>query len=72
MDENLTKEEHTKQTTKEYPMCANHPLMKTLFIGFLIFAGAYCAFYTVADWYMKNFLLFNLFHLGWKKCSKMI
>ena len=42
MDENLTKEEHTKQTTKEYPMCANHPLMKTLFIGFLIFAGAYC------------------------------
>ena len=54
MDENLTKEEHTKQTTKEYPMCANHPLMKTLFIGFLIFAGAYCAFYTVADWYMKK------------------
>ena len=50
MDENLTKEEHTQQTTKEYPMCANHPLMKTLFIGFLIFAGAYCAFYTVADW----------------------
>lgn len=56
MDENLTKEEHTKQTTKEYPMCANHPLMKTLFIGFLIFTGAYCAFYTVADWYMKNFI----------------
>ena len=56
MDENITKEEHTKQTTKEYPMCANHPLMKTLFIGFLIFAGAYCAFYTVADWYMKNFI----------------
>lgn len=50
-------EENQKNESKSYPMCANHPIMKTVFIGILIFLGAFCAFYTVIDWHMKS--LFN-------------
>ena len=44
-----------EKTNKEsfHPMCINHPIMKNIAIGILIFLGAYCAFYTVADWHMK-------------------
>lgn len=55
MEGNQNYEENTKIEKKEYPMCANHPLMKTVLMGALIFAAAFCAFYTVADWYMKKF-----------------
>ncbi len=53
MEENQ-KNEETKIRREEYPMCANHPVMKTLFVGILIFLGAFCAFYVVADWHFKR------------------
>ena len=56
MEENQKQEETVKIKEKNYPMCSNHPLMKTLMVGLLIFLGAFCAFYTVADWHMKSLL----------------
>jgi HSP20 family molecular chaperone IbpA len=49
-------EENQKIKEEMSSMCSRHPLMKTLFIGFLIFLGAYCAFYVVADWHFKRML----------------
>ena len=37
-------------------ICTKHPFLKSLLCGLLIFLGAYCAFYTVADWHMKTLL----------------
>lgn len=54
MEENQKTEETSKVKEEYYPMCSNHPLMKTLMTGLLIFLGAFCAFYTVADWHIKN------------------
>lgn len=52
MEEDKLNEE--KQNRENFhPMCVNHPIMKHIMIGVLIFLGAYCAFYTVADWHMK-------------------
>ena len=57
MEENQNYKEETVKVKEEYhPMCSNHPLMKTLLIGLLIFLGAYCAFYVVADWHFKRML----------------
>ena len=53
MEENQ-KNEETRIRREEYPVCANHPVMKTLFVGILIFLGAFCAFYVVADWHFKR------------------
>ena len=33
-----------------------HPLIKCLLSGLLIFLGAFCAFYVVADWHFKRLL----------------
>jgi len=54
MEENQNYKEETVTIKQERPMCANHPLMRTLLTGLLIFLGAFCAFYTVADWHMKR------------------
>lgn len=54
MEENQKTEETVKIKEEHTPMCSNHSLMKTLMAGLLIFLGAFCAFYTVADWHMKN------------------
>ena len=57
MEENQNIEETTtviKETS--HPMCANHPFMKSIIIGLLIFLGAFCAFYTVADWHLKRMM----------------
>jgi len=55
MEENQNYKEETVKVKEELrPMCANHPIMKTLFIGLLIFLGAFCAFYVVADWHFKR------------------
>ena len=56
MEENQKTEESVKFKEEHHPMCANHPLMKTLMVGLLIFLGAFCAFYTVADWHFKNMI----------------
>lgn len=55
MEENQ-KNEEVRIRTESGPMCANHPVMKALFIGILIFLGAFCAFYVVADWHLKTLL----------------
>ncbi len=55
MEENQ-KNEESKVRREEYPMCANHPVMKTMFVGVLIFLGAFCAFYVVADWHFKTMM----------------
>ena len=39
MEENQ-KNEETRIRREEYPVCANHPVMKTLFVGILIFLGS--------------------------------
>lgn len=54
MEENRKTEETVKVREEYHPMCANHPLLKYLLTSLLIFLGAFCAFYVVADWHMKN------------------
>ncbi len=56
MEENFKPEETTKIREEYRPMCANHPFMKALMSGLLIFLGAFCAFYVVADWHMKSLM----------------
>ena len=56
MEENQNYNEETVKVKEEYHQtCSNHPLMKTLLTGLLIFLGAFCAFYVVADWHFKKF-----------------
>lgn len=55
MEENQKTEEALTRT-KEGAMCANHPIMKTICTGILIFLGAFCAFYVVADWHFKTMI----------------
>lgn len=55
MEENQ-KNENSTTPTESTPMCSHHPIMKTLFIGILVFLGAFCAFYVVADWHFKRML----------------
>lgn len=54
MEENNRTEETVRVKEEYRPMCSNHPLMKALMTGLLIFLGAFCAFYVVADWHFKN------------------
>lgn len=53
MDENQNVEVVKKE---ECPICDRHPVLKSVLCGLLIFAGAYCAFYTVSDWHFKRML----------------
>ena len=53
MEENKTTTETVKVKEDLYPAC-RHPLLKSILTGLLIFLGAYCAFYTVADWHYKT------------------
>ena len=59
MDENQ-KTEETIVKVKEGAMCANHPIMKAICTGILIFLGAFCAFYVVSDWHFKT--MFRMRH----------
>lgn len=54
MEENQNQEELEKKKDEKQPIYKNEYFLKTLMVGFLIFLGAYCAFYTVADWHMKS------------------
>lgn len=56
MEENHNTEETVKIKEEVRPTCANHPIMKALMAGLLIFLGAFCAFYVVADWHLKNLM----------------
>lgn len=56
MEENQKTEESVKIREEIRPMCSNHPIMKSLIVGLLIFLGAFCAFYVVADWHLKSLL----------------
>jgi len=53
MDENQKPEE---KTIIEKECGCSHPVWKCILTGLLIFAGAFCAFYTVADWHFKTML----------------
>lgn len=50
MEENQ-KNEETRQDVRSD---CRHPIWKCILTGLLIFAGAFCAFYTVADWHFKS------------------
>lgn len=55
MEENQNNKEETLKVKEEFhPMCTNHPLIKSIIIGLLIFLGAFCAFYVIADWHFKK------------------
>ncbi|MGN0031567.1 MAG: Hsp20/alpha crystallin family protein [Candidatus Gastranaerophilaceae bacterium] len=54
MEENKSNEENIKIKEEVSTTCCKHPLLKSIMIGLLIFLGAYCAFYTVADWHYKT------------------
>lgn len=56
MEENQNTEGTAKNIENNHPTCEKHSTMKVLMIGLLIFFGAFCAFYTVADWYIKSLL----------------
>lgn len=53
MEENQ-KIEETTIIKDERCICDKHPILKSILCGLLIFLGAYCAFYTVADWHFKR------------------
>lgn len=55
MDENSNQNEE-RVTEKKEPICANRPVWKCILTGALVFAGAFCAFYVVADWHYKTML----------------
>lgn len=57
MDENeeIKKEEKIiNKEEKHCTFCKEHPLIKVLMVGVLIFLGAFCAFYTIIDWHFKT------------------
>ncbi len=54
MEENKTTTEETVKIKETlHPEC-HHSFWKTILSGLLIFLGAFCAFYTVADWHYKS------------------
>lgn len=60
MEENRQEEIHITKTNNEICNCKEHPLLKGLLIGLLIFLGAFCASYVVIDWHMKSMRPFNM------------
>jgi HSP20 family molecular chaperone IbpA len=52
MEENQNTIENNQEKN---PKCV-HPVIKPFWVGLLIFLGAFCAFYVVADWHFKNVL----------------
>ena len=59
MEENKTEETTTtiiKESEQKGCMCENHSILKAIACGILIFLGAFCAFYTVADWHFKRMM----------------
>ena len=58
MEENTTEEKTTITTESESRNCGcdNHSIWKGIICGLLIFLGAFCAFYTVADWHFKRMM----------------
>ena len=48
--------ENQKIIEKRDCFLCEHPLLKAVLCGLLIFLGAYCAFYTVSDWHFKRML----------------
>lgn len=63
--EKLESQEMNKKETKP------NSFIKNLLIGLLIFLGAYCAFYTVADWHMKA-LLNQTFNPDFRRIERMV
>ena len=51
MDENID----IKEVYTEKPcFCKRHPFMAFMFVSFMVFLGAFLAFYVVADWHFKR------------------
>jgi hypothetical protein len=57
---NSTENENAKEVNA--PKCV-HPVIKPFWVGLLIFLGAYCAFYVVADWHFKHMFSPNPRHV---------
>ncbi len=55
MEENQKTEETVKVNHEHHGEC-RHPIWKCILSGLLIFLGAFCAFYTVADWHFKSMM----------------
>lgn len=53
MDENQNSNED-KVIMEERKLCQKYPMLKCIFCGVMIFLGAFCAFYVVADWHFKT------------------
>jgi HSP20 family molecular chaperone IbpA len=53
MEENQNTNENTQENKNS--KCV-HPVIKPFWVGLLIFLGAFCAFYVVADWHFKTVL----------------
>lgn len=60
MDENQNFSEENKIIKEEKMLCKKHPMLKCLFCGLMVFLGAFCAFYVVADWHFKT--MFRMRH----------
>jgi HSP20 family molecular chaperone IbpA len=60
MEENQNTSENSKESNNA--KCI-HPVIKPFWVGVLIFLGAFCAFYVVADWHFKNVLSPNPRHI---------
>lgn len=74
MEENKTEEKTTiiNDATPQYCFCNEHPILKSIICGVLIFLGAYCAFYTIADWHFKRMIHFTMMPPSAKMIDKMI
>ena len=72
MEENRNTENvNVTYRDESHPMCANHPIMKNILIGLLIFLGAFCAFYVVADWHFKRMMNPISYQAGFKSDCMM-
>ncbi len=56
MEENKNYENQGHNTEHQNCWLCKHPIFKHMLIGFLVFLGAYLAFYTVTDWHFKKML----------------
>ena len=50
----MNENNENKQTTSDVEKKSNNCIFKCTLIGLLIFLGAFCAFYVVADWHYKT------------------
>lgn len=74
MEENKFEEKSTiiNDSNTKNCGCSEHPIWKSIICALLIFLGAYCAFYTVADWHFKRMMHFAMIPPSPKIIDKMM